>query len=71
MKTNALAIRPILLPESPMIAYSRKPRQQRSGVIKLLAVPNPPDENTIRALNELATKRPFCSPHKVKRHDTL
>jgi hypothetical protein len=31
----------------------------------------PPDEKTIRELNELASRRPFCAFRKVRRHDTL
>lgn len=71
METNILTNWPILLPESTMIAYNTKARRQRSGVINLLAAPTPPDENTIRRLNELAAKHPFCVQHRVKRYDML
>ena len=71
METNTLTNWPVLLPESTMIAYTTKARRQRSGVINLLAAPEPPDENTIRKLNELAAKHPFCILHKVKRYDML
>jgi hypothetical protein len=71
MKANTVANWPTLLPESTMIAYNTKPIRQNSGVIKLLAAPEPPDENTIRKLNELAARHPFCSFHKVKGHDIL
>jgi hypothetical protein len=48
-----------------------KTRQQKPGVIKLLAPPTPPDEHTVRKLNVLAAKHPFCVLHRVKKHDTL
>jgi hypothetical protein len=54
-----------------MIALSPKSRRQKSGVVKLITSPAPPDENTIRNLNALASRRPFSTPHKVKKHDTL
>jgi hypothetical protein len=31
----------------------------------------PPDEKTIRQLNELAASRPFCTLHHVKKHEIL
>jgi hypothetical protein len=33
--------------------------------------PTPPDATTVRKLNALAAKHPFCALHKVKKHDTL
>jgi hypothetical protein len=54
-----------------MKAISTRSRRQKSGVVKLITSPAPPDENTIRHLNELASQRPFSTPHKVKKHDTL
>jgi hypothetical protein len=48
-----------------------RPRRQKPGVIKLLMPPAPPDEKTIRGLNALAAKRPFCQLHRVKKHDPL
>jgi hypothetical protein len=40
-------------------------------MIKQLPSVTPPDEKTIRKLNELAASRPFCSLHHVKKHETL
>jgi len=54
-----------------MKAISTKSRRQKSGVVKLITSPAPPDENTIRKLNALASSRPFSTQHKVKKHDTL
>jgi hypothetical protein len=71
METNTLTNWPVLLPESTMIAYNTKAIRQQSGVLSLLAAPEPPDENTIRKLNELAAKHPFCILHRVKRYDML
>lgn len=70
MKTSSLAIWPTILSESPMTAYT-KAQRPRTGVIKLMPPPTPPDEATIRKLNELAAKHPFSAPHKVKKYDTL
>jgi hypothetical protein len=58
-----------LISEASLIA---RPRRQKSGVVKLLMPPTtPPDEKTIRQLNALAAKQPFCRLHRVKKHDTL
>jgi len=54
-----------------MTAHAGKARQSRPGLVKRLDSPAPPDELIIRKLNELAAKRPFCSPHKVKKHEIL
>jgi hypothetical protein len=54
-----------------MVVLSTPSRRQKSGVIKLITSPAPPDENTIRRLNALASRRPFCTQHKVKKHDPL
>jgi hypothetical protein len=48
-----------------------RPRRQKSRMIKLLSPPLPPDEKTVRQLNALASKLPFCRLHRVKKHDTL
>ena len=71
METKSLTIWPILLPESSMTAYNTKSQRQRPGVVKLMPPPAPPDEKTIRQLNALAAKPPFCSLHRVKKHDPL
>jgi hypothetical protein len=71
MTTNSLSNWPSIAPERTMIALSPKSRRQKSGVVKLITSPAPPDENTIRNLNALASRRPFSTPHKVKKHDTL
>jgi hypothetical protein len=55
----------------PEAASATRPRRQNQGVIKLLISPPPPDEKTIRSLNALAAKQPFCKLHRVKKHDTL
>ncbi|HMI61702.1 MAG TPA: hypothetical protein VK518_12355 [Puia sp.] len=62
---------PPLLPEPNMTTHAGKSRQSRSGLVKRLGSPAPPDELTIRNLNELATKRPFCTLYKVKKHEIL
>jgi hypothetical protein len=54
-----------------MTAHAGKSRQGRKGLVKRLDSPAPPDELTIRKLNELAAKRPFCTPHKAKTHEIL
>jgi len=72
MKTKLLADWPALLPEKSLTAYPTKGQQrQTQGVIKLMPPVPPPDEKTIRELNELASTRPFCTFRKVRRHDTL
>ena len=53
-----------------MTAYTKTQRPGR-GVVKLMPPPNPPDEATIRKLNDLAAKHPFCNLHRVKKHDTF
>jgi hypothetical protein len=55
----------------PEATLTTEPRRQKEGVIKLLAPPPPPDEKTIRQLNALARKLPFCRLHRVKKHDPL
>jgi hypothetical protein len=47
------------------------PLRQKLGVIKPLTSPPRPDEKTIRQLNALAAKPPFCGLHRVKKHDML
>ena len=69
--TNSIITWPTLLPEPNMTAHAGKSRQNRPGVVKRLDSPAPPDELTIRKLNELAAQRPFCTPHKVKKHEIL
>ncbi|HEV3325843.1 MAG TPA: hypothetical protein VG052_09560 [Puia sp.] len=68
MKANSLHNWTGARPEPILIP---KPRRQKPGVVKLLAPPTPPDENTIRKLNVLASKHPFCVLHRVKKHDML
>jgi len=57
-----------MIPEATLTV---RPRRQKPGMIKLLTPPPPPDEKTIRRLNALAAKQPFCKLHRVKRHDCL
>jgi hypothetical protein len=71
MTTNSLSNWPSITPERTMIALSTPSRRQKAGVVKLITSPAPPDENTIRHLNALASRRPFSTQHKVKKHDTL
>jgi hypothetical protein len=74
MTTNSLSNWPSIAPartERTMKVLSIRSRRQKSGVVKLITSPAPPDENTIRHLNALASRRPFNTPHKVKKHDTL
>jgi hypothetical protein len=72
MKTNTLATRPMIVQEYNLTAFnSNKSRRQRPGVVKLLPPPLPPDEKTLKELNALAAKHPFCVLHKVKKHDPL
>jgi hypothetical protein len=68
MKASSLKTWPTVVPESKLTA---KPRQQKPGVVKLLTQPAPPDDKTIRRLNALAAKHPFCILHRVKKHDML
>jgi hypothetical protein len=69
--TNTFTPWPALLPESTLTVHSAPTRRSRSGLIKRLDTPAPPDEITVQKLNELATKHPFCTPYKVKKHDML
>ncbi len=69
--TNSIITWPTLLPESNMTIHAGKSWKNRSGLVKRLDAPAPPDELTIRKLNELAATRPFCTPHKVKKHEIL
>ena len=54
-----------------MTAFSSTSRKNRAGVVKLLETPAPPNEETIRRLNDLARKFPFCRLHSVKKHELL
>jgi hypothetical protein len=71
MTTNSLSDWQLTAPEHSMKALSTTSRRQKSGVVKLITHPSPPDEHTIRRLNALASRKPFSTPHKVKKHDTL
>ncbi|MDO6434580.1 hypothetical protein Q4E93_28475 [Flavitalea sp. BT771] len=72
MKSKSLANWPALLPENALTAYNpSKSQRQKPGVVKLMPMVPPPDEKTIRELNELAARRPFCTFRKVRRHDML
>jgi hypothetical protein len=68
---NSFTAWPTLLPEPNATARAGKSRQSRPGLNKRLDSPAPPDELTIRKLNELAAKRPFCTLHKVKKYEIL
>jgi hypothetical protein len=54
-----------------MTAYTTTAKKTRPGLLKLLTPTAPPDEATVRKLNELATRPPFCKLHRVKKHDLL
>ena len=74
MTTNSLSNQPAITSERnerTMMALSTRSRRQKAGVVKLITSSAPPDENTIRQLNALASRRPFSTQHKVKKHDTL
>jgi len=72
MKTKSLAEWPALLPEKLLTAYPAKVQQrQKQGVVKLMPPVPPPDEKTVRELNDLASTRPFSAFRKVRPHDTL
>jgi len=72
MKAKPLATWPALLPEKTLVAYNpSKAQRQKPGSIKLMSAVPPPDEKTIRELNELASKLPFCAFRKSRRHDIL
>ncbi|HTR28818.1 MAG TPA: hypothetical protein VMH27_06085 [Puia sp.] len=68
MRAESFTSWPKMIPEARLTAG---PRRQKQGVIKLLAPPPQPDEKTVRQLNALANKPPFCRLHRVKKHDTL
>jgi hypothetical protein len=67
MSTKSLATFPS---QKTMTAFSTS-RMNRPGVVKLLEPPKPPNDETIRRLNELATRFPFCTLHRVKKHELL
>jgi len=72
MTTKSLASWPAHLPEKALTAYNPgKSQRQKQGVVKLMPPVSPPNEKTIRELNELASRRPFCAFRKVRRHDML
>jgi len=71
MKTNPIQAWPLALPESTIAAYNSKTRRNRSGSKLIVPPPTPPDEATIRRLNELAGKNPFCIYYKVRKYDLL
>jgi hypothetical protein len=71
MKTNSIHAWPSALPESKISIFSSPTRRNRTGVVKKILPPDPPDEATIRRLNELARKNPFCTHHRVRKYDLL
>ena len=70
MKPNSLAILPIHLSEPSLASLNIRLHRQRTEVIQL-PLATPPDELTIRELNALARKHPFCILYKARKHDTL
>jgi len=70
MKTNSLVSWPSIRPEPASTAF-QKTRISRPAPIKHLPSVTPPDEKTIRRLNELAASRLFCSLHHVNKHETF
>jgi hypothetical protein len=71
MKATDMHAWPELVPESTRTTFSIQSKKKKPGLLKSLQAPAPPDESTIRRLNELASTPPFCNPHKVKKHDLL
>jgi hypothetical protein len=71
MKTTPTPAWAQALPESTIAAYNSKTRRSRSDSKLLLPPPTPPDEATIRRLNELAAGKPFCIHYKVRKHEIL
>jgi len=71
MKKNPIHAWPLALPESTIVAYNSKTRRTRSDAKLLVPPPAQPDETTIRHLNELAKKKPFCSHYKARKHELL
>lgn len=71
MTTNSLSNWPSIAPARTMVVLGTRSRRPKPGVVKLIISPAPPDENTIRKLNALASRRPFSAQHKVKKHDPL
>jgi hypothetical protein len=68
MRANSLTNWPSMIPEGRLMA---KTRSRRPAVVKRLMPPAPPDEVTVRQLNALAAKQPFCALHRVRKHDML
>jgi len=68
---DSLVSWPALLPESTMTVHPGKSIRSKPGLVKRITLPAPPDEATIQKLNDLAAKHPFCSLHRVKKHETL
>jgi len=72
MKTKSLASLPSILAESYFAIYTPgKSAKRSSGAVKLMPPTTPPDETTIRKLNDLASTPPFCTFRKARRHDML
>ena len=71
MKTDPIHAWPPALPESTITAYNSKTRRSRPDSKLLVPPPVPPDDATIRRLNELAARKPFCTHYKVRKHDLL
>jgi len=71
MKTNPIHAWPLALPESTITAYNANIRRSQSGSKLLVPPPTPPDEATIRRLNELACRKPFCTHYRVRKHELL
>jgi hypothetical protein len=67
MRAEFLTSWPAMNPEALIVTH----RQQRPRMINLPPPPTPPDEKTVRRLNALASKPPFCKLHRVRKHDTL
>jgi hypothetical protein len=70
MKANTLVSWPSIHPKPTAIAFQKR-RSNKPTLIKHLPMATPPDEKTIRQLNELAASRPFCTLHHVKKHEIL
>jgi hypothetical protein len=59
------------LPESTIAAYNARTHRFKPGATHPAQTSLPPDAETIRRLNELAAKTPFCICFRVKKYDLL
>lgn len=70
MKSNTLATLPMLLPEPSLAAFNGRLLRQRTEIIQLPLAAQP-DESTVKKLNQLAGKYPFCILYRARKYDML